>query len=100
MSTITFYGSSDDLVEVDGCEGADEFNVYDTIWRAELKAPDDSGLQVFASYDGSWGFGVSQLDENAPIPSWPLSFGTHANGYSVLLNIEAPDGTVLRYEHP
>jgi hypothetical protein len=35
---ITIYGASDDLVEVEGCEGADEFNVYGDgklMWRGE-----------------------------------------------------------------
>lgn len=104
MTTITIYGASDDLVEVDGCEGADEFNSDD--WYGCLVAPDDSQMLVHARYGGGvdgccWLVGVSQVREESPLPGWPVTI-TQAPamnpdnpGYSALLTIEAPDGVKL-----
>lgn len=102
---ITIYGASDDLVEVEGCEGADEFYVArvkdgEVCWRARLIAPsteDDRWQQlcVRAIFDGCWHFAVGQVDESLPFPPWPVKVSQHQNGYSVLLTIDAPEGTRL-----
>jgi hypothetical protein len=98
---ITIYGASDDLIEVAGCEGADEFNNDD--WSADLIAPDDSQMSVWCWYTlgGTWAVGVAQTDEEHPLPAWPIAI-TQAPamnpdnpGYSVLLSIDAPEGTRL-----
>lgn len=101
---ITIYGASDDLVEVAGCEGADEFNSDD--WWGALAAPDGSAMLIHASYDGGtdgscWQIGVSQVNEESPLPGWPVTI-TQAPamnpdnpGYSPLLSIDAPEGTKL-----
>ena len=105
MTTITIYGASDDLVEVDGCEGADEFNTRGD-WYGCLVAPDGSGMLAHARYgegtDGAcWLVGVSQITENQQLPGWPVTItqqppmGPGKPGYSALLTIEAPDGTKL-----
>jgi hypothetical protein len=110
--TITIYGASDDLVEVDGAIGAspEEFNVYDSgklLWRADFTDAESSGgteladrLRVYAIYDGCWHFSVGQVDEDFKLPAWPVTI-TQANkldgtpGYSALLTIEAPEGTQI-----
>lgn len=98
---ITIYGASDDLVEVEGCEGADEFNADD--WFGDLIAPDGSRMRVVAEYKahGCWLVGVVQVDEKYQLPGWPVTI-TQAPamnpdnpGYSVLLSIDAPEGTKL-----
>jgi hypothetical protein len=101
---ITIYGASDDLVEVAGCEGADEFN--SDSWTADLIAPDGARMRVHAEYgvgdDGScWMIGVSQFDEEHQLPGWPVTI-TQAPamnpdnpGHSGLLSIDAPEGTRL-----
>lgn len=97
---ITIYGASDDLVEVAGCEGADEFNSDD--WTGDLIAPDGSQMRVYVRYEiGHWSVGVSQVDEEFQLPGWPVTI-TQAPamnpdnpGYSALLTIDAPDGTRL-----
>lgn len=95
---ITIYGASDDLVEVDGCVGADEFNVG-VNWQGDLVAPGTEQLRVFAEYDaarnGCWLIAVTQTDEDVPLPSWPITFSGHDSGYSLLLSIDAPAGTRL-----
>lgn len=113
---ITIYGASDDLVEVDGAVGAspEEYNVYDSgklMWRADFIAPDPADespaerLRVHAIYDGCWHFSVGQVDEVYPLPAWPLriqqgeqDYGEGKLGprYSVVLLIDAPEGTRIR----
>lgn len=98
---ITIYGASDDLVEVAGCKGADEFN--SDHWSADLVAPDDSQMSVWCWYTlgGTWAVGISQTDEDHPLPEWPVSItqqapmDPEAPGYSALLTIDAPEGTRL-----
>lgn len=103
---ITFYGASDDLVEVDGCEGADEFNHYSGApWRGTLVAPDGAAMVVHLFYDDCWHVGVGQVDEDQPLPSWPLVFASGPGGgsqipkYSTALTVDAPDGTRLENTH-
>lgn len=95
---IKISGGSDDLVEVEGCEGADEFNVYgpgELVWRADLTTAAEA-LRVYAIYDGNWSFAVGQADEDLPLPSWPVRITQHPDiAYSVLLEIDAPDGARL-----
>ena len=114
---ITIYGASDDLVEVSGCEGADEFNVYGddgkVHWRGDFVASDTTGeagrLRVYAIYDGCWHFSVGMVDEGDHLPPWPFVIrqgkgmtpgaraGTerYESSYSVVLTVDAPAGTRL-----
>lgn len=101
---ITIYGASDDLVEVDGCEGADEFGSYGyegtaVHWRGDFIAPGGGTipeqLRVYAIYDGCWHFSLGQVLEDVPLPPWPATFTQHERGDSVLLSIDAPPGTRL-----
>ena len=99
---ITIYGASDDLVEVDGCEGADEFSSDN--WSADLQGPDPDGtMHVSCWYDinGCWQVGVGQSDESIQLPVWPITITQQPamnpdnDGYSVRLSIDAPAGTRL-----
>jgi hypothetical protein len=101
---ITIYGASDDLVEVDGCEGADEFNVYGedgkVHWHGDFTGPGATEqLRVHAIYDGCWHFSVGQVDEDVKLPPWPLVIrqGTKSEecDYSAVLLIDAPEQTRL-----
>ena len=99
---ITIYGASDDLVEVEGCEGADEFCT--DRWQGDLVAPGGTEqMRVHCWYgdDGCWQVGVGQTIEDVQLPPWPITITqapamNPANpGYSVLLSIGAPEGTRL-----
>lgn len=101
MTTIRINGASDDLVEVAGCKGADEFTYPSQgPWRGDLIAPDGGQLRlhVFLS-DGCWQVAVGQVDENVALPDWPLSFRQESS-YAVELAVEAPDGTRLTNTGP
>ena len=102
---ITIYGASDDLVEVDGCEGADEFDVgAPGRWQGDLIAPGGTEqMRVHCWYDddGCWQVGVGQVLEETRLPAWPVSI-TQApgprpavTGHSAMLSIDAPPGTRL-----
>lgn len=106
MKTVTFYGSSDDLVEIDGIKGADEFNVYEQINAFEVITGvigEETGLRVLAIYDndGTWSFAVALLGEGIELPDWEmelLSPNQHEmNNYSTMLSIEVPDDARVRY---
>lgn len=98
MNRIKIYGASDDLIEVEGCEGADEFNGN---WngtlagRLDFKAPSGS-MRVYCLYDGCWHFSVGQVSEDDKLPAWPVDI-RQESAYSTLLEIIAPPDTVCSF---
>jgi hypothetical protein len=100
MQIATFYGSSDDLVEVAGVSGADEFNVNSDLTPA-ITFNLGGQMRVHAFYDGCWSFAVGQVDEDLPLPLWPLRIEqSPENNYSTQLTIECPDDVQLFIEEP
>ena len=103
---ITIYCYSDDLVEVEGCEGADEFSA--DRWTADLVAPGGTEqMRVHCWYDddGCWQVGVGQTIEDVQMPPWPITVTQQTRrdgepGYSALLSIDAPEGTRLTNVKP
>ncbi|ROO82654.1 hypothetical protein EDD29_0135 [Actinocorallia herbida] len=98
--TIRISGGSDDLVEVEGCEGADEFNCWGiglTGWRGDLiGGTDTETLRIYAIYNGIWTFAATASDESLPMPDWPIRITDHPDvGHSALVEIDAPAGTRL-----
>lgn len=102
--TIKFTGGSDDIIEVEGCEGADEFTSYEdgpVMWHGDLVAPGGTDvMRVTALFDfkqsGCWSFAVGQALEEVPLPDWPIQIRQHPEvEYSVLLEVDAPAGTRL-----
>ena len=97
-AALSFYGASDDCVEVEGAR-SNEWLHYHGVWTAKLEAPDGQALSVFAYYDGVWGLGIGQVDEDTPLPDWKVDVGqyiTESGGmYSTLLTVHAPVGTTI-----
>lgn len=102
---VVIYGASDDLVEVSGCKGADEFTAPSgdgQLWRGDLVSPDGASLRVHAWYDspggGAWQIAAGQVDEDMPLPSWPMRLAQGVEdipSYATGLVIDAPEGTRL-----
>lgn len=97
MLTAVFYGASDDLVEVEGVKGSDEFACG---WHPSnhrgpgVVAQFNLGgrLRVFAIYDGCWSFAAAQVDEEIPLPEWPIRVRQSTDTpYSTRLEIDVPD---------
>lgn len=100
---LRFEGHSDDTFgEYDvfqndyDCCGSGAVVVYKVIGR------EGDGLYVCGQYggdspirNGCWMIGVKQLDEDVPLPDWPMRWGTSDNGYSPSLIISAPCGTKI-----
>jgi hypothetical protein len=110
---ITIYGFSDDLVEVEGCEGAGEFSGDgNDRWQGDLVGPDvKEQLRVHCWFDddGCWQVGAGQTIEDCQMPPWPVTITqkphamhdrTGQLGYSLQLNIDAPRGTRLTNVKP
>lgn len=103
---IIIYGASDDLIEVSGCKGADEFGPDDKdAWHADLIAPDGGQMRVYARYErtGAWSVGAAQADEEVPFPAWPVKVRAAVRTetrYSAVMEIDAPEGTRLTNIHP
>lgn len=97
---LIFYGASDDLFEIEGSK-AGEPDEIDPSSAVKIMAG-DIGLIVVATYApanavGCWAIGICQIEEDQPLPDWPMKFTTGAPslGYSVVLTIEAPDDAVM-----
>ena len=101
MPIVAFYGASDDLIEIEGVKGADEFAVTtaanDKIAGEFILTGGDGQIRIIAIYDGVWSFAIAPVDEDVPIPYWPVAHHLHDNGYSVELTIDvAAPATVVR----
>lgn len=107
MRVVKFYGSSDDLFCIDGGRHGepDEIDQKSSV-KIVSGLEVESGLIVTASYSpagtATWAIGISQLEEDKPLPGWPMTWETTADrqrggpaGYSVLLSIEIPDDAVM-----
>ncbi len=98
MAKILISGSSDDLVEIEGVEGADEFSLgTGDGWTGILEAPNGETALVYVDYrpGGTWTVALGQFEEDYKLPAWPQSFVADG-GYSVVATVEVPDGTTIR----
>jgi hypothetical protein len=100
--TVTIYGASDDLLEVDGdIAGADEYGAYGGPVEGVLTAPDGDSLIIRAEFSkagapADWTLSVENTDT---YPAWPIRFGERPDreGDPALI-IEVPDGTVFKFD--
>lgn len=104
-TTVTFYGASDDLIEVAGAApGCDEYT-------ANTKLPDGSegavfgvgGLIVTVRYtrEGVWSIEVAQEDEDVEVAAKVVGLSARPDlcRYSMALTVEIADGlTVTRLD--
>jgi hypothetical protein len=102
MKPLRFEGHSDDTFGEYGRVNED----YDNCASGKpivfkVTAPDGDGLHVVGQYAvgavGCWSVGVQPLDEDTPIPTWPMRFVLAERGYSPALIIEAPDHVTITH---
>lgn len=105
MSTkaLRFQGGSDDTFGEYGRFGDDFDNCANgkpIVWMVRDAA--GAGLLVWGQYagrdwpddaPGCWMVGIQQLAVDEPLPPWPLTWS--AEGYSVVLEIDAPADATL-----
>ena len=100
---LKFWGASDDLFECEGTVGGepDEVGCFDSSTTVRIKHTSGAGLHVTGLYApdgcaGCWMIGITQLDEDMPLPIWPMHWHAPAGrGYSVMLTIDVPAGTTV-----
>lgn len=98
---MRFYGASDDVVVLHRGERAvEEFDCIGGLLVLRVEDEDGHGgceltFAYEASEDGdgeaTWHVKVGMIDEDVPIP-WPIRL-TARTGYSVVVEIDAPDDT-------
>lgn len=97
---LQFYGASDDLFEMDSSLKGEENEFSPN--EAVILDGEEEGMVVFAQYspgrNACWGIGISQIEDDAPLPNWPMKFktGKPSRGYSVVFEVEVPDNVVIR----
>ena len=108
MRQIGFYGSSDDLAEIEGYRPGEPDEVCNTEghFAFEVVTPAGEGLQVFVDcrINGCWSVGVGQLEEGIPLPTWPMHMRAYhyadRDPYSVRLDMDVPDDAVISLLYP
>jgi hypothetical protein len=107
MRTVGFQGHSDDLFCMDGERRGepDEMGCFSGHASVKIVDAEGRGLIVSGGYapnytpGASWVIGVALLDEDIPLPDWPMRWKTGDNGYSPRLEIDLPDSaTVARLD--
>ena len=106
MRTLTFYGASDDLFYMDGVRDGepDEVDCYNRPACAKIHSSEGE-VCVVAMYSpkgcnvGCWTVGLMPVDEDIPIPPWPVEFKLNeirpSVGYSAELTIVVPDDALV-----
>lgn len=99
MKTVIIHGASDDLVWIAGCKGENEFNVNPH--RNGYAGTFNLGgkMRIHAIYDGCWSFAVGQVDEDIPLPDWPIRVKQGIeNRYTTAIEIDVPDDVKVFHE--
>lgn len=87
MSDVLFYGSSDDLIEVEGdVPGCDEYPAEDVTFVVSGPA---GRVRVRLTYDGCWAATVGRDGED--VPMLPVDVTAHDAGYSVHVVVHDAD---------
>ena len=101
---LMIYGSSDDLVEIEG-HLREELNADDVLitigWPNGVPAEDrdPAGIRIRMTYSkevsGCWEATLGMIDEDVPCP-WAVS--AKLEGYTVRVSVECPEGTPVSWE--
>jgi len=111
MKTLAFEGYSDDTFgeyRTTMDDASNSANGKPIVFSVRSPSTGD-GLFVWGLYanddaprstPGCWVIGIQQLDEDVLLPLWPMYWRTAKSGYSPILEIDAPDDVVVKYESP
>lgn len=103
MKTLKFEGYSDDTMMEHGITNQSYDNcATDSPIHCIISAGNEriviTGYYNINPTGGVWMMGVSQYDEDSPIPNWPIKFKTKPSiGYSPILEIDVPDEFSLEW---
>jgi len=95
---LSFRGSSDDLVYCSSeSQGEEELGAWNSAEgeTVNLRLLVADRMRVYCIYDrrGCWSFSVAQVNEQTPIPPWPIRIVQGCARYSTELHITVPKGT-------
>ncbi len=99
MSTVTFYGASDDLIEVDGdAPGCDEYNAESALFT--VIAEDGAlKLRMFYGVGGTWQVELALLGEDHPMPDIQIGYNeTIYNSYSPVVVIPGVSAVIREHD--
>lgn len=105
MRTLKFYGCSDDLFEIEGTKAGepDEIGCFEKPAAVNV-VYGEAGVRVWAVYargeTGTWMIGIEPLDEDIPVPDWPIRMGLSDGGYSTEIAMDVPDGATVSQVFP
>jgi len=111
MKTLVFEGYSDDTFGEYGVTNDDHDNCAngDPIVFAVHTGANPTvgeGMFVWGLYSpdgapqatgGTWVIGIQQLNEDQPLPDWPMRWKTAESRYSPRLEIDVPDHITVAY---
>jgi hypothetical protein len=103
MRLVKFYGSSDDLFEVETNTykkgEPDEINCSDGHVELSLEHPNGQAMRVIGHYTvgGQWSVGIAPWNDDWPFPDWAMLWGFL--GHSATLLIELPNEVVIKEEN-
>ena len=96
---FSIYGASDDLIETEGVSGCDEYGAYNVESTTFILNSPSTGasMKLVTRYNinGTWSTSIDMIDEDIPIPNWPIEISMAPRGYSTLVEITVPDDTHL-----
>lgn len=100
MAILNAYGHSDDLVELTGIPGADEYPISKNKWVGVIEAPNGDTALLYVDYrsNGCWTVTLGLYEEDYSLPDWPVTVTVDpdkANRYSTYFTVEVPDGTTI-----
>lgn len=97
MTQLTLRGFSDDTVEYELDDLADE--IYDPSGSLMLRveAPDGQAMRIWAVYkDDVWAFAALQVAEDVPLPDWEIRVDQSPDClYSTRVTMIVPEGTAV-----
>lgn len=100
MKQQTFFGASDDLVELDGDLLYEEYPCDDAAFvlispGPEGQEPGAVRVRVFYGQDGTWFTAVAPFDDDTPFPAG-FACSIDQDRYTARLTVTVPDDTTIR----